>query len=74
MLMPFEKNYIEIVDFAAKLVMGSATSVMIYYLSRWVFTNNFFGPNQEIDEKQKAKYAKMADTVAFGAAILFNFN
>ena len=78
MLMPFEKNYIEIVDFVAKLVMGSATSVMIYYLSRWMFTNNFFTlsyrKDKEIEEKQKVKYAKMAETVAFGAAILFNFN
>ena len=42
LMMPFDKKYIEVVDFAAKLVMGSATSIMIYYLSRWVFTNNFF--------------------------------
>ena len=74
MLMPFEKIYIDIVDFVAKLVMGSATSIMIYYLSRWIYTNNFFSPAQEMEKSEKDKYAKMAESIAMGAAILFNFN
>tara|TARA_B110000285_G_C14728136_1_gene425234 strand:- start:235 stop:567 length:333 start_codon:yes stop_codon:yes gene_type:complete len=71
LLQPFTKNYIEIVDFVTKLVTGSLTSIMIFYFSRWAMTNNFFA----IEENQnKEKFSKMADKIAFGSALLFNFN
>ena len=73
LLLPFSKNYIEIIDFVVKLALGSLTSIMIFYFSRWAMTNKFFTLEQN-DKENNSKFSKMADKIAFGSALLFNFN
>jgi hypothetical protein len=49
---------------------------MIFYFSRWAMTNNFFAleENEKKKDAKKDNYTKMANSIAFGSALLFNFN
>ena len=74
-ILPFPKKYIEIVQFVLKLAMGSYSSVLIYFFGKWLFCNNFIAIDKDnLNDAKIKKYEKMADIIAFGAAMLFNVN
>ena len=75
LMVTIPKHYIVIVDFVYRLLMGASSSVMIYYVGKWVKSNNFFSiETNNLEEGKTTKYEKQADMIAFGAAMLYNVN
>jgi hypothetical protein len=59
LMMPYSKHYIDIVDFVYRLFMGASSSVMIYYVGKWIKANNFFSiETKNLDEAKITKYEK----------------